>query len=172
LDKLYVLTIRLCSSTPVVCPYGTVGRCRGVERVSPYAFVRPYLRPLGLSVVGLQAMFATLSALAAESAFSVGPLVLALTFAGAVGLHARGRGPLMPTVLGAGYTLAALFALTVALPLGLLGPAPADAFAHLSWRTVASIVFFALFAGVPCLALAALSLAGRGLGKGVAPNVE
>jgi hypothetical protein len=61
-------------------------------------------------------------------------------------------------VLGASYTLVAALAVAVAVPLGALGPVPADAFASLSWRTVASVVFFALFAGAPCLALAALSL--------------
>ena len=143
-----------------MCPYGTTGRDRGDGRVIPYAFVRPYLRPLGISIVGLHATFATLGAVATESVFTVGALVLTLTLAGAVGLHAHGQGPLVPTVLGAGYTLAAAFAVTLAVPLGALGPVPADAFASLSWRTVASVVFFALFAGAPCYALAALSLVG------------
>ncbi|MFC5973053.1 hypothetical protein ACFPYI_17095 [Halomarina salina] len=125
-----------------------------------YTFVRPYLRPLGISIVGLHATFATLGAVATESVFTLGALVLTLVLAGAVGLHAHGRGPLVPTVLGAGYTLAAAFAVTLAVPLGALGPMPADAFASLSWRTVASVVFFALFAGAPCYALAALSLVG------------
>ncbi|MFD1515299.1 hypothetical protein [Halomarina rubra] len=134
--------------------------------------VRPYVRPLGLSVVGLHATFATLGAVAAESVVSVGALALTLTLAGAVGLHARGCGPLVPTVLGAGYTLAALAALAVAVPLGVLGPVPTDAFASLPWRTIASIVFFALFAGAPCLALAALSLAGIRPQKTVPLDVE
>ena len=130
--------------------------------MNQYALVRPYLRPLVLSVVGLHATFATLGAVSMESFVSVGALVVTLVLAGAVGLHAYGRGPLMPTVLGAGYTLAAAVAVAFAIPLGALGPVPADAFASLSWRTVASIVFFALFAGAPCFALAALSLVGVG----------
>lgn len=169
---MYRTPIRLSPPNPVVWQYGTNGRPESERRVTVDALVRPFVRPLGLSVVGLHATFATLGAVAAESAVSLATLVLTLVLAGAVGLHARGRGPLVPTVLGVGYTLAAAVAVAVAVPLGVLGPAPTDAFASLSWRTISSIVFFALFAGAPCYALAVVSLVGTDPRKRFAFDVD
>ncbi|MWG36147.1 hypothetical protein [Halomarina oriensis] len=107
-----------------------------------------------------------------ESLLSVGALVVTLVLVAAIGLHAHGRGPLVPTVLGAGYTLAAAMAVTFAIPLGALGPVPTDAFASLSWRTISSIVFFALFAGGACYVLAVLSLVGGKPQKPMLLDVE
>lgn len=123
-----------------------------------------FRRAAVLTVLGWQATYATLGAIASEQAvLSLVALVVALTLAVSVGAFARGGTALVPMSFGAVYTLVATLAFAVAVPLGLLGPVPsADAYRLLPWRAVASVMYFALFAGLPCFALAAwMLLTGR-----------
>jgi len=119
-----------------------------------------YRRAIVLTVLGWQATYATLGAIASErSVLSLVALTLALTIALGIGVTARRRGAVTPMWLGVGYTLLATVVFAIAVPLGALGPVPtSDAYHALSWRCVAAVMYFALFAGVPCFALAAWSL--------------
>lgn len=117
-------------------------------------------RAVALTVLGWQATYATLAAIASErSALSLIALALALSIAVGVGATVRRRGAGAPMLLGAGYTALAAVVFTVAVPLGALGPVPAtDAYGAVPWRVVASVMYFALFAGLPCFGLAAWTL--------------
>lgn len=135
-----------------------------------------FRRAAVLTVLGWQATYATLGAIAAEQlTLSLVTLLVALLLAVGVGVFARGRTALVPMSFGAGYTLAAALTFAVAVPLGLFGPVPsADAYQAVPWRAVAAVMYFALFAGLPCFALAAwMLLTGRdGLrSHGVYPEV-
>lgn len=117
-------------------------------------------RAITLTVLGWQATYATLGAIASErSALSLVALVLALSIAVGVGATVRRRGAVAPMWLGAGYTALATIVFAVAVPLGALGPVPSsDAYGAVPWRVVASVMYFALFAGLPCFGLAAWTL--------------
>ncbi|WP_254534919.1 hypothetical protein [Halomarina litorea] len=123
-----------------------------------------FRRAILLTVLGWQATYATLGAIASEQAvLSLVTLVVALVLAVSVGVFARGRTALVPMSFGAGYTFAAALTFAVAVPLGVFGPVPnTDAYQVVPWRAVAAVMYFALFAGLPCFALAAwMLLTGR-----------
>ena len=135
-----------------------------------------FRRAAVLTVLGWQATYATLGAIAYEqSMLSIVALVFALVLGIAVGIFAGGRDVFVPMLFGAGYTLLATLVFAVAVPMGMFGPVPAaNAYQAVPWRAVAAVMYFALFAGLPCFALAAWMLVtGRGTprSRGVTPDV-
>lgn len=176
-EQNYHLNYQMGLSAPI--PLGTYAQWRrtgddsvrtdpvvgSVSVATLTALAWTFRRAAVLTVLGWQATYATLGAIAADQAtLSLLALAVALALAAGVGLFARGRSALVPMCLGCGFTLAATTAFTVAVPLGLLGPVPsADAYRFVPWRAVAAVVYFALFAGLTCFALAAwMLLTGQG----------